>query len=129
VGLGLPAATLLRLGAMLLGVLALSPPSDAAEHIKIGLLRVPASGPIYIAVEKGYFGAEGIDPELVYFESGPPIPTGIVSGDLDFGDADARLDIKDVLHQIEWYRAQGLIKGEVDGSKIIDRRYVRNLSP
>jgi len=323
VGLRLRATALMRFGAALLGALALVPSAHAAEHIKIGLLRVPASGPLYVAVDKGYFAAEGLDPELVYFESGPPVPTGVVSGDLDFGagaligafynlagqgalriigalarempgfqgqgylvnqrlyqagftslkqfaghslavtaialasvrlvvtqslsnaiaavetgqtdttvismtaaippilqrgevkllgwvgdetpwqygavftasrtadtradlverflrayhkatkdyhdaftgpdgrrsdgptapaildilakytgqsaanvkfsvtysDADARLDIKDVRHQIEWYRAQGLIKGEVDGSKIIDARYVRNLSP
>ncbi len=74
-----------RAAAALIAALALAPQAQAAEHIKIGLLRVPASGPLYIAVEKGYFAAEGIDPELVYFESGPPIPTGVVSGDLDFG--------------------------------------------
>jgi NitT/TauT family transport system substrate-binding protein len=74
-----------RLVAALVCALAFSPAALAAEHIKIGLLRVPASGPLYIAVEKGYFASEGLDPELVYFESGPPVPTGVVSGDLDFG--------------------------------------------
>jgi NitT/TauT family transport system substrate-binding protein len=39
-------------------------------------------------------------------------------------DRDARLDVKDVLHQIAWYKAQGLIKGEVDGERLIDKRYV-----
>jgi NitT/TauT family transport system substrate-binding protein len=39
-------------------------------------------------------------------------------------DPDARLDVKDVLHQIQWYRGQGLVKGEVDGDQVIDKRYV-----
>ncbi|HXQ53296.1 MAG TPA: ABC transporter substrate-binding protein [Stellaceae bacterium] len=39
-------------------------------------------------------------------------------------DREARLDVKDVLHQIAWYKAQGLVKGEVDGATLIDRRYV-----
>ena len=59
--------------------------SASAEPIKIGLLRITASAPIYVAIEKGYFAAEGLEPQLVYFESGPPIPAGLVSGDLDFG--------------------------------------------
>jgi NitT/TauT family transport system substrate-binding protein len=56
-----------------------------AEPIKIGLLRVSASAPIYVAIERGYFASEGLEPQLVYFESGPPVPAGLVSGDLDFG--------------------------------------------
>jgi NitT/TauT family transport system substrate-binding protein len=43
---------------------------------------------------------------------------------VSYVDADARLDVKDVLHQIAWYRAQNLLKGEVDGEKVIDARYV-----
>jgi NitT/TauT family transport system substrate-binding protein len=39
-------------------------------------------------------------------------------------DREARLDVKDVLHQIAWYKAQGMIKGEVDGDALIDKRYV-----
>src|SRR5262249_15360306 len=39
-------------------------------------------------------------------------------------DPEARLDVKDVLHQIDWYRSQGLVKGAVDGDALIDRRYV-----
>jgi NitT/TauT family transport system substrate-binding protein len=70
--------------AALLGVLTLASPATA-EAVKIGLLRVPASGPIYIATERGYFAAEGLEPQLVYFESGPPVAVGVVSGDLDFG--------------------------------------------
>jgi NitT/TauT family transport system substrate-binding protein len=59
--------------------------SASAEAIKIGLLRVSATGPIYVAIDRGYFAAEGLEPQLVYFESGPPVPAGIVAGDLDFG--------------------------------------------
>jgi NitT/TauT family transport system substrate-binding protein len=59
----------------------------SAEPIKIGLIKIAASGPIYIAKERGYFAAEGLDPELVFFEVGVPIAAGVVSGDLDFGAA------------------------------------------
>ncbi|HEY3916754.1 MAG TPA: ABC transporter substrate-binding protein [Stellaceae bacterium] len=39
-------------------------------------------------------------------------------------DAQGRLNVADVMHQIEWYKAQGMVKPEVDGEKIIDKRYV-----
>ncbi len=37
---------------------------------------------------------------------------------------DAQLDAADVLRQIAWYKSQGLVKPEVDGNAIIDKRYV-----
>ena len=43
-------------------------------------------------------------------------------------DPDGRLDVADVLRQLAWYRAQGLVKGTIDGDQIIDRRYVMPLS-
>ena len=57
----------------------------AAEHARIGVVRSTLSAPIYIAVDKGFFAAEGIDPELVFFDAGQPIFVATVSGDLDFG--------------------------------------------
>lgn len=39
-------------------------------------------------------------------------------------DPDGRLDIKDIAHQIVWYRSQGMLKGEFDAETIIDRRHV-----
>ena len=44
-------------------------------------------------------------------------------------DPDARLDVKDVLRQAAWYRAQGLVKGDFDAASIIDQRYVIPLPP
>lgn len=38
-------------------------------------------------------------------------------------DRDGRVDVADVKHQIAWYRSLGMIKGEVDAEKLIDRRY------
>jgi NitT/TauT family transport system substrate-binding protein len=59
----------------------------SAEPVKIGLIKIAASGPIYVATERGYFTSEGIEPELVFFDLGVPIAVGVVSGDLDFGAA------------------------------------------
>jgi NitT/TauT family transport system substrate-binding protein len=39
-------------------------------------------------------------------------------------DAQGRLNVADVMHQIEWYKSQGMVKSDVDGTKIVDKRYV-----
>ena len=67
--------------------LALGMSGAAAEHIKLGLVRVANSGPTYIAIEKGFFAEQGLDPEIVFFEGGGvPIAVAVVSGDVDFGE-------------------------------------------
>ena len=57
----------------------------ANEPVRIGILKLSMSGPVFIAAERGYFAAEGLDPDLRYFTSGQPIAPATVSGDIDFG--------------------------------------------
>jgi NitT/TauT family transport system substrate-binding protein len=57
----------------------------AADHVKLGVVKVAANGPNFIAMERGYFAAEGIEVEILPFESAEPIAVAIVSGDIDFG--------------------------------------------
>jgi NitT/TauT family transport system substrate-binding protein len=44
-------------------------------------------------------------------------------------DADVRLDVPDVLHQIAWFKSEGMLKDETDGNALIDKRYVTPLPP
>jgi NitT/TauT family transport system substrate-binding protein len=57
----------------------------SAETIKIGGQNAP--GPIHIAIAKGYFAAEGLEPKLVNFEAGQPVAVAAASGDIDVGIA------------------------------------------
>jgi NitT/TauT family transport system substrate-binding protein len=41
-----------------------------------------------------------------------------------YQDPEGRLDVKDVLHQIEWFRSQGMVKPGIDAAAVIDRRFV-----
>jgi len=59
----------------------------AAETIKIGVTKLASNGQIAIARDKGYFAAEGLAPELVFFDAQQPIAVALASGDLDFGNA------------------------------------------
>ena len=62
-------------------------PSLAADKLKLGLVKVANSACTYIAKEKGYFAAEGIDPDIIFFEGGGvPISVAVVSGDIDIGE-------------------------------------------
>lgn len=58
---------------------------SAAETVKIGAVKVAANGPNFIALDKGYFAAEGITAEITFFESAEPIAVAVVSSAVDFG--------------------------------------------
>jgi NitT/TauT family transport system substrate-binding protein len=72
--------------ALLLALVISSAPSRA-EHLKIGALRLGQAGPVFIAQEKGYFAAAGLDTEIVLFDAAQPIAVAVASGDLSFGAA------------------------------------------
>lgn len=60
-------------------------PAAAGEPVKIGMVRSSASGAVYLAQERGYFAAEGLESQLVFFDSAQPISVAVVSGDVDVG--------------------------------------------
>ena len=57
----------------------------AAEDLRIGIVKTSASGHVFIAVEKGYFAAEGFDVQLIPFEAAQPIAIAVLTGNLDVG--------------------------------------------
>jgi NitT/TauT family transport system substrate-binding protein len=61
--------------------------APAAEKIRIGGSKIVNCAPLAIALAKGYFTAEGLDPQVTIFESQAPVAVAVASGDLDFGDA------------------------------------------
>jgi len=70
-------------GALALGTL--STPAVAQDKVSVGVLRFVSSGGLFLAYEKGYFKAEGLDVDLKFFEAAQPIALAAVSGDVDFG--------------------------------------------
>jgi NitT/TauT family transport system substrate-binding protein len=53
-------------------------------------------------------------------------PDAVRSG-IAYIDPQLRVNVADVMRQIAWYKSQNMLKGDVDGEKIIDRRYVVEL--
>ena len=60
-------------------------PGAQAETVKVGISRLMGYAGVPVALERGYFKAEGIDVNMVEFHSAAPIGVATASGDLDFG--------------------------------------------
>jgi len=43
-------------------------------------------------------------------------------------DPDAKLDVKDLQNQVDWYASQGMLKNHIDVSSVIDKRYLVPIS-
>ncbi len=74
-----------RMLAVLAMLMLLSHGAQAADHVKFGIFKAVGTSAVFIAQDKGYFAAEGLDVELVPFTAQEPLVLGIASGDLDFG--------------------------------------------
>jgi NitT/TauT family transport system substrate-binding protein len=59
--------------------------AEAAEEIRVGVLHLASSGPIFIAADKGYFADEGLEAKLVFFQAAQPVAVAFVSRDIDLG--------------------------------------------
>ncbi|WP_430397629.1 ABC transporter substrate-binding protein [Ferrovibrio sp.] len=59
--------------------------AQAKDKASIASLAFVSSAPIFIAKERGYFDAEGIDLEIKIFNAAQAIAVAVAGGDADFG--------------------------------------------
>ncbi len=57
----------------------------ALTTVKVGVLRLSSTAPIFIGVDKGFFEAEGINVEPIWFKAAQPIAVATATGDVDVG--------------------------------------------
>lgn len=57
----------------------------AGDAVKVGIVETSSSGHVFIAVEQGYFAAEGLNVTLIPFEAAQPVAVAVVTGNLDIG--------------------------------------------
>ena len=62
-------------------------PAFALDHVKVGTTRLIGYVGVPVGLAHGYFQAQGLDVEQVYFDSAQPIAVAAASGDIDFGIA------------------------------------------
>lgn len=79
-----PARVVALLPLMLLALLGGAARGHATEHVKVCSVRSMGGGPSFIAKDKGFFAAQGLDVQLVLFDSAQPIALAVASGDCDF---------------------------------------------
>ena len=60
-------------------------PARANTKVNLGVMRLASHAPSFIAFERGYYGDEGLDIDLTYFEAAQPMAVAIASGDADYG--------------------------------------------
>ncbi len=74
-------------GVILIAALTVGAGVAAAQEkkVKVGVLKLTSSAPIFVGVEKGFFKEFGIEPELVFFQAAAPIATALAAGQIEVG--------------------------------------------
>lgn len=62
-------------------------PAPKAEKVKVslGMLRLTSSAPLFIALDKGFFAAEGLEVEPQWFDAAQPIAVATASSKVNVG--------------------------------------------
>lgn len=60
-------------------------PAGAADTVRLGTLKLVNGAPIYVALEKGFFKAEGIQVDVQWFAAAAPVTVAVASGAVDVG--------------------------------------------
>ncbi|MEG0798078.1 MAG: ABC transporter substrate-binding protein [Acidaminococcaceae bacterium] len=61
------------------------PAAPATTEVSLALLRLTSSAPLFIALDKGYFAAEGLEVKPQWFDAAHPIAVATASGQVDIG--------------------------------------------
>jgi NitT/TauT family transport system substrate-binding protein len=83
-------ATRRRLFVLLLAVVCAVSAMRAASaqdmtRLRVGVLRLASSAPVFIAFDRRYFAERKLAVELSFFDAAQPIALAVAAGDLDFG--------------------------------------------
>jgi len=70
---------------LVLGLSLMGGKAFSGDKVKVGLLPLVSSAPIFVAVEEGFFREEGVNVELKFFQAAQPIATAMAAGEVDVG--------------------------------------------
>jgi NitT/TauT family transport system substrate-binding protein len=68
-------------------VLAVAGPAGAAEprKVKVGIIKLTSSAPVFVGIDKGFFREAGVEPELIWFQAAQPVAVALAAGDIEVG--------------------------------------------
>jgi NitT/TauT family transport system substrate-binding protein len=72
-----------QLVSALAAIVALAVPAAAQDKVKVGVFPVSSSLPYFVAVERGYFKEQNIEPEMVRLIGGPPNVAAMITNQID----------------------------------------------
>lgn len=58
-------------------------PAAAQDKVRVGVFPISSSLPYFVAVERGYFKARNIDPEMTKLMGGPPNVAALITNQID----------------------------------------------
>jgi NitT/TauT family transport system substrate-binding protein len=71
-------------GLAALGALVIESPAQP-KRVRVGVLKLTSSAPVFVGMEKGFFREAGVEPELVYFQAAQPVAVAVAAGDIEVG--------------------------------------------
>ena len=77
------ASTLRHAIAALAAVAALAAPAAAQDKVKVGVFPVSSTLPYFVALERGFFKEQNIEPEMVRLIGGPPNVAAMITNQID----------------------------------------------
>ncbi|HEX5509096.1 MAG TPA: ABC transporter substrate-binding protein [Pseudolabrys sp.] len=96
-------------------------PATAQEHVRVGTIRQPSNGALFLADSRGYFRAEGLDVEMKAFSSPVAVVEAVAGGTVDFGLADFSAEAFNLAAAgaIKAVAAQAREKRTIEGNDLI----------
>ena len=64
-------------------IAALAAPALAQDKVKVGVFPVSSSLPYFVALERGFFKEQNIEPEMVRLIGGPPNVAAMITNQID----------------------------------------------
>ena len=94
-------------------------PVQAAERVRVGILKLTSSAPIFIGVEKGFNQEQGVDVGLTFFQAAAPIATALAAGQIHVGATGLTAALYNIV-------LGGEMKATIPRREIVDTSFVES---
>lgn len=108
-------------GAILAACAMAASPAPAADPLKVGYLQFTSFGLINVAEAQQWFEEEGVDVELVLFDSGPPLLEAMIGGSIDIGALGGVPTLRTASQEIMDLRVLSVVADVSGPSKIVSQ--------